>query len=587
MNIGGYGFKMKDLVILAYKDGHDPAAAIMVNGQIVAAVEEERFTRCKHDPGAFPKNSIDYCVSELAKINKEITHVVYARRKPIDTAIQVFRYYFTHPFQIIWNYRFVMSHLKVTVKGVKNQIIGNSQYKKIRKDFPKLPEKIYSIDHHTGHAASAYYFSGFKNALVITWDGKGEATTITVSLGLNGKLNRIYEWGIFSSLGFVYSGITELLGFTPNDGEYKVMGMAALGKPKFDLSDLFNIHSFNGKNSPINPRWVMNIDKYLHHKKIFISDSNKFDIAASFQYYLELICLRIVSYWLEKTKMDHLVIAGGVGLNVKVNQRLWEELQLRDIYIQPAAGDAGLVLGACALLQVKFSNNLVQKLDNVYLGPSYKSDLIQDELAHSNLIYTKISNPSDVAADLISKNKIVGWFQGRMEFGPRALGNRSILANPTHSKMQEIVNSKIKFREEFRPFCPSIEENTALELIEKSKISKFMTISFSAKNNVRERIPAVVHLDNSTRIQTVNQNDNFLYFQILESLEDRIGIKAVLNTSMNVRGEPMCESPKDAINFFKNTNVDALIIGSYLVLREQQAQEYKSEVTENRLKTNY
>jgi carbamoyltransferase len=285
--------------------------------------------------------------------------------------------------------------------------------------------------------------------------------------------------------------------------------------------------------------------------------------------------------------MDHLVIAGGVGLNVKVNQRLWEELQLRDIYVQPAAGDAGLVLGACALLQVKFSNNLVQKLDNVYLGPSYNSDLIQDELAHSNLIYTKINSPSDVAADLISKNKIVGWFQGRMEFGPRALGNRSILANPTHPKMQEIVNSKIKFREEFRPFCPSIEENTALRLIEKSKISKFMTISFSAKNNVRERIPAVVHLDNSTRIQTVNQNDNFLYFQILESLENRIGIKAVLNTSMNVRGEPMCESPKDAINFFKNTNVDALIIGSYLVLREQQAQEYRSEVTENRLKTNY
>lgn len=426
---------MGDIVILSYKDGHDPAAAVMVNGSVIAAVEEERFSRKKHDPGAFPMESINYCMQELAKLNLRVTHVVYARRKPFSTATRVLLYYVSNPFPVIHNLKFVASHLIVQVKGIVKEILNNSNYLRLKKYYSEVPDKIYSIDHHVGHAASAYYFSGFDNALVVTWDGKGEATSITVSLGINGELKRIHKWGIFDSLGFVYSGITKLLGFTPNDGEYKVMGMAALGTPEYDLSDLFNVHTFNGKNNIVNSRWVMNLDKYLKYKGIIINEKTKFNVAASFQYYLEEICMKLISHYLKKTKMDYLVLAGGVALNVKVNQRIWEELQLKDIFIQPAAGDAGLVLGACALVHKKNSKICLQKLENVYLGPLYKSDFIERELLRNNLIYSKVDDPARIAANLIADNKIIGWYQGRMEFGPRALGNRSILANPTQSHM--------------------------------------------------------------------------------------------------------------------------------------------------------
>ena len=578
---------MVNEVILAFKEGHDPAAALMINGEIVAAVEEERFTRDKHAPSQFPKKSIDYCLEVLKPYGFSVTEVVLARRKPIITALKVFFYYLSHPVFTFYNYRYVLGHIKVQLKGCIEQLKGTARYQLIRKLYPELPKKIQSIDHHLGHAASAYYFSGFEDSLVITWDGKGEEKSITVSIGIRGKLKKIHSWGILSSLGLIYSSITELLGFAPNDGEYKVMGMAALGSPNFDLSDLFKTKTFNGKNSPINFKWATRLNQYLVKKDIVINDNTKFDIAASFQYFLEEICLMITKFWLLKTNQSNLSIAGGVGLNVKVNQRIWEKLDLNDLYVQPAAGDAGLVLGACALVNKR--NNLypIKLLENMYLGPSYESDQCTKYLENSGLNFYEVSDVAKRAAVFIKEGMVIGWFQGRMEFGPRALGNRSVLADPTRDKMQDHVNLKIKFREEFRPFCPTTTLDYAESIFVKPKISPYMTIAFTALEGISNFIPAVIHLDNTSRPQTLTREANPLYFQLLIELEKLNKYPVVLNTSMNVRGEPMCLTPLDAIDFFVNTNIDVMIIDNFICEKSNQNEFINKDISDNRIKSNY
>jgi carbamoyltransferase len=584
----GYNGLMEEReVILAYKEGHDPAAALMINGEIIVAVEEERFTREKHAPSKFPKNSIDYCLQVLSESGLQVTHVVLARRKPILTAVKVFSYYVSHPTLVVFNPAYVLRHLKVQMIGCLEQICGKSRYQLFRKYYPNLPNKILSIDHHLGHAASAYFFSGQDDSLIVTWDGKGEEKSITINIGKAGKLKKIYSWGILSSLGLVYSQITELLGFTPNDGEYKVMGMAAIGEPKFDLRDLFKVEKFNGKNSPINPRWVTKIDSYLKAKDIVIDDASRYNVASSFQFYLEEICILIIKHWITKTKLSNLSIAGGVGLNVKVNQKIWEQIKLTDLFIQPASGDAGLVLGACALVNRKNGRFPIKPLQNMYLGPKYSPTSIKETLEASNLIFHLSDNVAEEAASFIHEGKVIGWFQGRMEFGPRALGNRSILADPTKSNMQEHVNSKIKFREEFRPFCPTVDSTIIEELFKQPKSSPYMTMSFAAKDRVANLIPAVVHVDGTVRPQTLTESANPIFFQVLHELKKLNGSPIVLNTSMNVRGEPMCMSPTDAVNFFLYTNVDVLVIGDFVCEKRMQVNLANKEITENRIKSNY
>jgi carbamoyltransferase len=443
------------------------------------------------------------------------------------------------------------------------------------------------MDHHLGHAASAYFFSGQDNSLVVTWDGKGEEKSITINIGKAGKLKKIHSWGILSSLGLVYSQITELLGFTPNDGEYKVMGMAAIGEPKFDLSDLFKVKKFSGKNSPINPKWVTKIESYLNSNDIIIDDKSRYNVASSFQFYLEEICIQIIKYWITKTKLSSLSIAGGVGLNVKVNQKIWEQLRLKDLFIQPASGDAGLVLGACALINRKNGRFPIKLLQSMYLGPDYSPANIRETLEISNLIFYLSDNVAEKAAHFIHEGKVLGWFQGRMEFGPRALGNRSILADPTKSNMQEHVNLKIKFREEFRPFCPTVDSTIIGELFRQPKFSPYMTMSFAAKDGVANSIPAVVHVDGTVRPQTLTESVNPIFFQVLHELKKLNGNPVVLNTSMNVRGEPMCMSPIDAVNFFLYTNVDVLIIGDFVCEKVKQVNVANKEIVENRIKSNY
>ena len=578
---------MHNEVILAFKEGHDSAAALMINGEIVAAVEEERFTREKHAPSKFPQNSIDYCLEVLKPYGFQVTHVVLARRKPFITALKVLRYYVIHPIFVIFNYRYVLGHIKVQFKGCIEQFSGKAKYQQIRNLYPQLPKRIYSIDHHLGHAASAYYFSGFNDSLVVTWDGKGEEKSITVNIGRNGKLKKIRSWGILSSLGLVYSQITELLGFAPNDGEYKVMGMAALGRPFFDLSDLFSVKKFNGKNSPINYKWATRLNRYLISRNITINDDNRINISASFQYYLEEICLKLVKFWLSKTNQYYLCIAGGVGLNVKVNQRIWETLDLKDLYIQPAAGDAGLVLGACALVNRRNNQFPIKLLENMYLGPSYDNDVSRKILENSGLEFYEVDNVAEKAALFINSGMVLGWFQGRIEFGPRALGNRSILADPTKGEMQDHVNQKIKFREEFRPFCPTIALKSIEDIFIKPKNSPYMTITFSTFQNISKLLPAVIHKDGTSRPQTLTKKDNQLYFQLLMELEKLNGYPVVLNTSMNVRGEPMCLSPIDAIDFFVNTNIDVIIIDNFICEKSKQNKHINKKITENRIKTKF
>jgi carbamoyltransferase len=326
---------------------------------------------------------------------------------------------------------------------------------------------------------------------------------------------------------------------------------------------------------------------YLKNKKIVISDSNRIDIASSFQFYLEEICLILVKFWLSKTNQSHLCIAGGVGLNVKVNQKIWETLDLRDLYIQPAAGDAGLVLGACALINRKNGIFPIKSLRTMYLGPDYENNVCRELLKNSGLEFYEVGNIAEQAAIFINEGMVIGWFQGRMEFGPRALGNRSVLADPTKVEMQDYVNQKIKFREEFRPFCPSIALRSIEDIFVKPKNSPYMTIAFSTLQGVSKLIPAVIHKDNTSRPQTLAKTDNELYFQLLTELEKLNGYPVVLNTSMNVRGEPMCLSPTDAIDFFVNTNIDVLIIDNFICEKSRQNSDINKEITANRIKTKY
>ena len=585
---------------------HDSAAALIKDGKIVAAAQEERFSRIKHDQ-KYPFNAIKYILDEANLKLNEVDHIVF----------------FEKPF--LKFERLLETYMAFAPKGFKSFSMSMPIWlreKLFQKKFlfDKLKQhdenfndisKIKFSEHHYSHAASAFYPSPFEEAIILTLDGVGEWATTTVAIGKKNKLEMVKEIHFPHSLGLLYSAFTYYTGFKVNSGEYKLMGLAPYGKPKFKnlildkLLDLKEDGSFKLNMEYFNYTTGLtmtnsNFSRLFGHA---VRDPNKdllsqfhMDIASSIQAVTEEIVIKMTKDISTKYKIKNLCLAGGVALNCVANGKIKKEKVFNKIWIQPAAGDAGGSLGAAlAYWHHELDKPRVDFEDQMkgsYLGPKFGSDQIEKELKLLKAKYQKydVKEVIFLTAKELANEKTIGWFQGRMEFGPRALGGRSILADPRSAKMQKQLNLKIKFRESFRPFAPSILREDLSEWFELDIDSPYMLLVSEVKkekqikmskedeklfgidklNIKRSSIPAITHVDYSARIQTVHKETNSRYYDLLKEFKKNTNCPVLVNTSFNVRGEPIVCSVTDAFNCFMGTNLDILVIEDFILFKEQQ-----------------
>ena len=603
---------MNILGISAYY--HDSAACLLKNGEIIAAAQEERFTRKKHDSN-FPTHAINYCLKEAQIVASEIDNVVFYE-KPFVKFERLLETY------LAFAPRGFLSFIKAMPLWVKYKLFQKSLIiKELQNTLsPKVnwKDRLLFSEHHLSHAASAFYPSPFKRAAVLTLDGVGEWTTTSLAVGKDRDLKVIKEIHFPHSLGLLYSAFTYYTGFKVNSGEYKVMGLAPYGKPKYTklikekLITIASDGSFKMDMSYFNfaTGLTMTNSKFnklfggpprLPETKLTQRDM---DLAASIQKVTEDIILRIAKNIAKETGERNLCLAGGVALNCVANGILLREKIFENIWIQPAAGDAGGALGAALTVWHMNQNgerNLKKNPDSMkgsYLGPEFSDSEIKNQLKSCGAVFKKFKKDDliDSVVSALVKKKAVGWMQGRMEFGPRALGARSIIADPRHSEMQRQLNLKVKYRESFRPFAPSVlsehvsewfelDENSPYMLIvagvKKQKLRKMTTreenlFGIEKLNIKRSSIPAITHVDYSARIQTVHKNLNPFFHALISGFKEKTGCPLIINTSFNIRGEPIVCSPKDAFKCFMGTNLDLLAIGTYLLFKEDQ-HEYLKE----------
>ncbi len=585
---------------------HDSAAAIIVDGNIIAAAQEERFSRKKHDP-SYPFNAVKYVLEESNLSLNEVDHIVF----------------FEKPF--LKFERLLETYMAFAPKGFKSFSLSMPIWlreKLFQKKFlfDKLKEhdknfneigKIKFSEHHYSHAASAFFPSPFEEAIILTLDGVGEWATTTVAIGKKNKLEIIKEIHFPHSLGLLYSAFTYYTGFKVNSGEYKLMGLAPYGKPIFKDIILDKLIDLKGDGS-------FKLDmKYFNYatgltmtnnefSKLFgqpVRDSKKdlltqfhMDIAASIQEVTEEIILKISKNISSNYRIKNLCLAGGVALNCVANGKIQKEKIFEKIWIQPAAGDAGGSLGAAlAYWYHELDKPRIEFKDQMkgsYLGPKFENDLIEVKLKSLKANYTKHNRNEiiSITAKELANEKIIGWFQGRMEFGPRALGGRSILADPRSEKMQKELNLKIKFRESFRPFAPSVLREDVNEWFELDNDSPYMLLVSEIKKSKqiptkledknlfgidklkikRSSIPAITHVDYSARIQTVHEETNSRYYDLIREFKKNTNCSVLVNTSFNVRGEPIVCSIEDAFNCFMGTNLDILVLEDFILFKDQQ-----------------
>ncbi len=582
---------------------HEAAVCLIKDGRVVAASAEERFSRKKHD-SEFPELAIDFCLRFAGIKIKDVEHIVFYEK----------------PF---WKFqRVLMSALstypvssRLFAKGMVNFLTDKLWVRSIISDKLKIdPSKILFVPHHISHAASAFYPSGFEEAAILTVDGVGEWTTTTLGVGKGKKITVLKEIKFPHSIGLLYSVFTAFLGFEVNDGEYKVMGMAPYGKPKYleKVRKLINSHpdgsyslkmeyfSFHkSADKSYNAKFAKLFGKPRPHDLYFFTKSSGYpsyfgdkpknyeelcrlnqkyaDIAASIQKFTEEQLLNLANELHNKTKMENLVIAGGVGLNSVANGVLLQEGPFKRVFVQPAAGDDGASMGAALFVYHTILNNprkFVQ--DNCYFGIGYDNSEIEKFLRKNKIKFTKIPDEKKLVnflADALAKEKVIGFFHGRAEWGPRALGARSIMASPRTEEMKEIVNTKIKFREPYRPFAPVTLEGKIGDYFEVGKLehkylTQFMLGVFPVKISKRKIIPAVTHVDGSGRVQIINRKQNSRYYDIISSFGKKTGVYVLMNTSFNLKGEPVVNSPENAFNTFKTSGLDILALENYVVLKE-------------------
>lgn len=589
---------MKILGISAYY--HDSAACLVEDGEIIAAAQEERFTRKKHD-ASFPINAIQYCLDQVQIRADKLDYVAFYE-KPLIKFERILETYLAY---VPLGIRSFIKAMPLWLKKklwMKDTMIRDLNYN----------ENFVFPEHHESHAASAFFPSPFSEAAFLTIDGVGEWTTSSFGIGKGNHLDIFAELKFPHSLGLLYSAFTYYTGFKVNSGEYKLMGLAPYGEPKYvslilnELLDLKEDGSFRLNMVYFSYCYGL---RMISHKfeKLFGQPPRQpetkliqfyMDIAKSIQIVTEKIIMRMVRYIHKQTGMKNLCLAGGVALNCVANGRILREGPFDNIWIQPAAGDAGGALGAALFTWYQYLEN--SRITNAkkdsqkasYLGPEFSEKTLLDFLKKKKLSYTRLSDEElpEKVADLIADQKVIGWFQGRMEFGPRALGNRSILGDARSPKMQETMNLKIKFRESFRPFAPSILANKVNSFFELDRESPYMLFvapvsqeirlktnpdaqhlfGIDKLNLVRSTVPAITHVDHSARIQTVTQDDNPLYYRLIEAFDKKYGCPVVINTSFNVRGEPIVCTPEDAYLCFMHTNMDYLVLGNYLLEKKEQ-----------------
>ena len=593
---------------------HDSAAALIIDGKIIAAAQEERFTRKKHD-SSYPFYAVEFVLKESNLSLDKVDYIVFYE-KPFLKFERLLETYLSFAPKGFKSFSMSMPiWLRDKLFQKKNLF---NELKKHDKNFFDI-NKIYFSEHHYSHAASAFYPSPFKEAAVLTLDGVGEWATTTIARGENDNLDILKEIHFPHSIGLLYSAFTYYTGFKVNDGEYKVMGLAPYGEPKFknlildNLVDLKDDGTFrlNMEYFDYATGLKMTNDKF---SKLFgqpVRNSNKdlltqfhMDIASSIQLVTEEIVLRLAQSIAKEYKSKNLCMAGGVALNCVANGKILKRKIFDNIWIQPAAGDAGGALGAALAIWYKELKNkrsfpLKDEMQGSYLGPSFSDNEIEKNLTNLGAIYEKFSEKDvlRITAEALSNEKTIGWFQGRMEFGPRALGARSIIADPRSEKMQKILNLKIKFRESFRPFAPSIIREDLSEWFELSCDGPYMLLVADVHKSIRREmtkeenkltgikklnikrstIPAVTHVDYSARIQTVHENTNPKYYKLLQNFKKITNCPILVNTSFNVRGEPIVCSIQDAYSCFMGTDLDMLVCGNFILYKDQQNIQLKEK----------
>jgi len=555
---------------------HDSAAAILKDGKVVAAVEEERFTREKNDDN-FPKNAIDYCLKEAGISAKDLDCIAFYDKSVLKFERLLDNYIAVAP-------RGLGSFVDVIPKWLHKRLWIKEEIKKYLGGYTG---KIYFPEHHLSHAAYTFFTSPFTDSAILTVDGVGEWTTTSYGTASNSKIQLTNDIRWPHSLGMFYSAFTYFLGFKVNEGEYKLMGLSAYGKPKYyDLikKELIDVRDdgslclnmkyfcFHWDKVMVNGKFqeLFGVPRRTEDTK---TEQIHFDIGASAQLILEEILLKMANHVYEKTKLKNLCLGGGVALNGVANYRLLKEGPFDKIHIPPSPGDGGSAIGCAVYAYYSILNNeriietdSAKMISNsVYLGPQYSNDEIISFLESYNIPYQKFERQEllENTVKLISEQNVVGWYQGRVEWGPRALGNRSILADPRNAKMKDILNEKIKHRESFRPFAPSILEEYTSDYFELDIPSPYML--FVAKVKKPEAIPAVTHVDGTGRLQTVSKQSNPLFYDLINEFYKLTNVPVLVNTSMNVRGEPIVNTPEEAFDMLLKTDMDYIVMGNCLV----------------------
>lgn len=560
---------------------HDASAALYVDGKLVAAAEEERFLRDKHAKGKMPYEAVKFCLQQAGVAPDQIDIVAFPYAQiGLKSPAR-------------WHY--AKRYWYAPDRALTALFAGNRRYWRNHKNVMKMLDDLeigskrvtfMPVEHHLAHASSAYHLSGFKEkCAIIGIDGKGEYATTFFGYGDNGKIHKIKEFYDPDSLGGMYGALTQFLGFEMLDGEFKVMGMAPYGNPeRFDFSRLIDC---DGKDFKVNTQLinVLGMRRYKEDGKGYYFsqklidwlgpkrqgdeiDDPYIDYAASIQQLLETTALSLIKFYLGDIikETGKVCFAGGVALNVKLNQRIIDLPDVKELFVQPAASDAGTAIGAASYASEQ-AGVPVEKMQHAYLGPSYTTDeCIQACKQYDREVsWSRMTDVPVETAKILDDGNPVAWFQGRMEFGPRALGNRSILGSPSHRGVADRINAQIKYRERWRPFCPSMLDTVAADILQTDHPSPYMTFTFDVAEHWKQRIPEVVHEDGTARAQIVTKNTNARYYALIEELKKLSGNAVILNTSLNRRGEPMVCSPTDALNMFYGSDLEYLVMEDILI----------------------
>ncbi len=597
---------------------HDSAAALIKNGEIIAAAQEERFSRKKHD-SRFPKNAVSYCLKSQGINLSDVKEVVYYE-KPLLTFERLLETYlgtaprggrsFVAAMQVwVKEKLFLKNEIKKNLKEIQEEFVNNSNY---------IPTLLFS-EHHLSHAAAAFYPSPFDEAVILCMDGVGEWATTSAWIGKGKKIENFWEINFPHSLGLLYSAFTYYCGFKVNSGEYKLMGLAPYGEPRF-------VDKIKDYLIDIKEDGTFRLDiSYFKYHRGFRMTGRKFhklfgrpprqgeteltqfhmDLAASIQVVTEEIVLKLANSLREESGIKNLCLAGGVALNCVANGKLLQEKIFDDIWIQPASGDAGSAIGAALVgwHQHQEQERFVNKNDSMkgtYLGPEFSNDDITNYLEQIKAPFQTLSDPElfERLAEELEIGNVIGWFNGPMEFGPRALGGRSIIGDPRNQKMQSVMNLKIKYRESFRPFAPSVLEEDVRNQFEMNAKSPYMLLVAPVKKELckkmteeehklfgieklnipRSSLPAITHVDYSARVQTVSKSTNSRYYDLISAFKRKTGCPTIVNTSFNVRGEPIVCTPQDAYRCFMRTEMDVLVLQNQILFKSDQPNVEKDEI---------